>query len=448
MEDSLNVVATASEEIDFELKAHKKGHERPHGKKNKCPKYRKPARPCLFSGKPQSCLKRHILTKHKQEQKVISLLKLSQKEQDFAISQFKAGFLRERKTQKDGEELPVMCSGCHGFFKKKYKSRHKQICPANGSNLMLPMVSIESTKHVEKFSNVFKNPLNTLRLDKFGDCIESDKIILMIGNRSLNSLKRKKDKKEETSKYARARMRLTARVLIALKNVYDNQTEVKLEHKLENAGDIFRCETIIILGEEINKICERSETVDTEVADSNESLIGQKSGLKISILNLLKHNAKYLIGYFLMKNQEDNSKRVTDFLQVLRLVEDEISGDALYDISYRRNVKQRKPKTLPNNEDVQKLLDACIEVMTSINVFNAFSEQFVTVGAATATYLIVFNARRGGQSVRLLISQWEEALKGEWTDHLPDDDENTDLLVTFQTGKGADHLDHQKHTML
>ena len=34
----------------------------------------------------------------------------------------------------------------------------------------------------------------------------------------------------------------------------------------------------------------------------------------------------------------------------------------------------------------------------------------------------------------------EEALKGEWTDHLPDDEGNTDLLVTFQTGKGADHL--------
>ena len=356
----MNVVATDSEEIDFELKTHKKGDEKPHEKENKCPKYRKPARPCLFCGKPQSRLKRHILTKHKQEQKVIPLLKLKTKEQDFAIAQFKreairvhnikclnedqTGFLRERKTQKDGEELPVTCSGCHGFFTKKYKSRHQQICPANGSNLMLPMVSIESAKHAEKFSNAFKSLLNTLRLDKVGDCIKSDEIILMIGNRSFNCLKRKKDKKEETSKYVRARMHLTARVLIAFKNVYDNQTEVKIEHKLENAADIFRRETIIILGEAINEICEKPETVDTEVADSNESLTGQKSGLKISILNLLKHNAKYLIGYFLMKNQDDNSKRVTDFLQVLRLVEDEIFGDALYDINYRRNVKQRNLK--------------------------------------------------------------------------------------------------------
>ena len=85
-------------------------------------------------------------------------------------------------------------------------------------------------------------------------------------------------------------MPLTARVLIAFKNVYGNQTEVKLEHKLENAADIFRRETIIVLLEARNKTCKELEIVNTEVADSNETLTGQKSGLKISILKLLKHS--------------------------------------------------------------------------------------------------------------------------------------------------------------
>lgn len=210
-------------------------------------------------------------------------------------------------------------------------------------------------------------------------------------------------------------MPFTARVLIAFKNVYSNQTEVKLEHKLENAADIFRCETILNLGEAIIEICEKPETVDTEVADSNESLTGQKLGLKISILNLLKYNAKYLIGCFPMKNQGNSSKSVNDLLQGLRLVEDEIFGDALYYMNYRRNVKQRKPKKLPNHEDVQKFMDECSEVMKAINVFNAFWEQFVVVRAATATYLIIFNACHGGESIRLLISQ-SEALNGVWTD--------------------------------
>ena len=89
MEDTLNVAAIDSKEIDFELETHKKRHKKPHGKVNKCPKYKKPTCPCLFCGKPQSRLKRYILNKHKQEQKVIPLLKLNTKEQNFTIAQFK-----------------------------------------------------------------------------------------------------------------------------------------------------------------------------------------------------------------------------------------------------------------------------------------------------------------------------------------------------------------------
>ena len=133
----MNVVATDSEEIDFELKTHKKRHEKPHGKVKKCPKYKKTWRPCLICGKSRSRLKRHILTKHKQEQKVIPLLKLNTKEQDFAIDQFKretigvynikclnedqTGFLRERKTPKDGESYQLYVVVVMVFLQRKIK---------------------------------------------------------------------------------------------------------------------------------------------------------------------------------------------------------------------------------------------------------------------------------------------------------------------------------------
>jgi len=44
--------------------------------------------------------------------------------------------------------------------------------------------------------------------------------------------------------------------------------------------------------------------------------------------------------------------------------------------------------------------------------------------------------------VRLQLYQWEEALKGEWVDRddVPEEFNNESMLVTFQTGKGADHL--------
>lgn len=122
-------------------------------------------------------------------------------------------------------------------------------------------------------------------------------------------------------------------------------------------------------------------------------------------------------------------------------MENELFGDSIYDINYRKNVQQRKPKNLPKNEDVQKLLQECKNIMNDIDMLDVVSKQFVAVRAAAATYLTIFNARRGGEPVRLTLTQWEEALRGEWEEHVTfEEDEDVTLLVTFQTGKGADHL--------
>lgn len=250
------------------------------------------------------------------------------KEQDRFIAQFKRKaiknhnieylqgkkeqVLRERATKNEIDEVPVLCTGCDGFFKNSYKSTHQKICPGNTSqNLMLPLVSIEAAQTFEIFSDEFKAVLNSLRLDVIGDYVKTDDIILMIGNRSFLSIKKKQDKQMETTKYVRARMRLTARIYLAFRSIYSQQSAIKLENEEGNSADIFRRETITILGEAINDICKK-EDLSSEVA----SITNQKSSLKISILNLLKLNTKFLLGHFLMTNKDDKAKRVEMFLQV------------------------------------------------------------------------------------------------------------------------------------
>ena len=414
----------------------------------------KPARPCVFCRKPQSRLKRHILSQHSTHTRVIPLLTMSKKEQDRYIADLrregirefntkqvnlgKTDFMRERRNFKE-TDIPVMCSGCKGFFSRKYKARHQMICPENGSNLMLPMVSIEQCQGMEQYSVGFRNLLNTLHQDKVRDYIKTDKIILMIGNRSFSALKRKKDKKTETSKYVRARMRLTARIYMAFRDEYAKQSEIKLEEKLNNAADIYRREVITVLGRAINQLCEMS--TDGDNMPTTVTVTGQKSGLKVNILNLLKLTAKLLIGHFLIQNLDARSKMVVDFVQVLRLFQDELFGDAYYDLSYHKNVKNRKPLNLPRNYDVQLLLNECEEVMKTADMFDISGDSYVSLGAATVTYLIIYNARRGGEPVRLQVQQWKEALNGEWVDNAVEEEvENDDKLVTYQTGKGANHL--------
>ena len=60
-------------------------------------------------------------------------------------------FLRERQKQssQSEEELPVMGSGCKGFFSKSYKARQQLVCSAASVGVMFAMVSIEKTEYVE-----------------------------------------------------------------------------------------------------------------------------------------------------------------------------------------------------------------------------------------------------------------------------------------------------------
>ena len=99
-------------------------------------KYKKPSRPCIFCKLFQSRLKQHILTKHKEHQSVKPLLKMNTTEQDRFIEGFRkqamrnhnmnvlksdcGEFLKEiqKQSRQSKEELPLMCSGCKGFFSK------------------------------------------------------------------------------------------------------------------------------------------------------------------------------------------------------------------------------------------------------------------------------------------------------------------------------------------
>ena len=232
-------------------------------------------------------------------------------------------------------------------------------------------------------------------------------------------------------------MRLVARLYLAFCNLYNSQTDVQLVEPMNNAADIYRRETILILGRTIDKICEKP---DSEL--SSHSVSNQKSGLKIGILNLLKKTGHMLISHFLMECEDLKSNRVTEFLKVLKLFESELFEDAYYDLNYRRNRTLRKPVNLPKNDDVRLLMEECKKIMQSIDKFEHPANAFVNVRSTAVTALTIFCARRGGEPARLQIYQWNEGVNGEWTikEDLPDEFDKHSMLITYQTGKGADHL--------
>ena len=115
-----------------------------------------------------------------------------------------------------------------------------------------------------------------MHLDEVGNYLKSDLIIVMVGLRSFNSLKRKRDKVVEVRKTVRSRMRLLVRMYLRFKVCYGSQDEVILSDMLNNSGDMFRKETIFILNDAINDLCEKPNEETIQNSTSN-----QKSGLKV-----------------------------------------------------------------------------------------------------------------------------------------------------------------------
>ena len=223
---------------------------------------------------------------------------------------------------------------------------------------------------------------------------------MKIGSRFFDTVRKRKDKEVETASSVRNKMRQLTRLYLAFKDELDKQTG-QLEDSLGNSADMFRRETTVVLGGAIECLC--SPEVGAKVDQK------QKSGLKLMLQNNLKTSAKYLNGYFLINNVEVKSKRVIDFMAVFKMVENEMFGDAIYDLNNRRNVKLKKPSYLPNQKDVNRIVEYCKSTIKNKDTFGTpITSNVDTPRFNTHTWLLLFNGRRGGEPARLLISQLEE----------------------------------------
>ena len=137
-----------------------------------------------------------------------------------------------------------MCTGCMEFYSKSSKACHQLNFPGSGTNVMIPMISINSL-NLEKYPDNSKELLKTLQQNSIDNYIKQDPILLSIGYRSFESLRRKKDKVTEERKIVRSRMRLLSRLYLQYGDIY------------KNIVDMFSRETVTVLAEAINKLCRR-----------------------------------------------------------------------------------------------------------------------------------------------------------------------------------------------
>ena len=116
-------------------------------------------------------------------------------------------------TNNSNKGIPIMDTGCTGSFPKPIKARHQLICSASeGINIMILMISITEREVIDGYNDEFKKLLNTIHLDNVGTYVKNDKIVLFIGSRVFNSLRRKRHKMIGAQKILRAQVRLLVRL--------------------------------------------------------------------------------------------------------------------------------------------------------------------------------------------------------------------------------------------
>ncbi|XP_057290065.1 uncharacterized protein LOC130612732 isoform X2 [Hydractinia symbiolongicarpus] len=399
-----------------------------------------PNRTCFICGKVFSRLTRHITKSHKDDDVVKNALLMPKKEKVKCFRNFKKmgihqenmkeinarspKFQREKKVRKC-KDL-VMCSLCNGFYAKSFITRHMKDCGNDSCSskvgVPLPLLGQE----FEKLKAQFKEDiLSRMRNDPIGITAKSDEIILMIGSRLYEKVKRRQDKKHEIQNTVRTDMR-------RLSHLYTHFQSKNVNAFHGNASDMFIRTNFDALKDAIELY-----------TDSNAEQ--QKAGLKAALYYLISGSAKKCVGHFLAQDKDDVAKQFSDFLVLLALRKDEVFADATYDLNLRRNVKSKKPAQLPIEQDIKIIRE---HIVSTVKRFEEDpfiiwdSHTFIKLRDCTCTRLTLFNGRRGGEPARLLLREWQEAEEGTWLDRQRFDvvDNDGDLKITYQTGKGVNHL--------
>ncbi|XP_065673908.1 uncharacterized protein LOC136090860 [Hydra vulgaris] len=426
---------------------------------------KKPSRYCIFCNKKQTRLSRHILKRHKDLEIVKTAIKLPEGEKHKMFNKFKKegikkynidqtqeknpNFQREREAKKILNEEEIinnleMCGYCNGFFSKRFLSRHIKNCDLNTFKPIIHVpISLIKNNSSSLFPNEFViNVLRNMRNDEVGKICKQDIIILTVGLRLYDKMKRKLDKQSEVLKSVRNDMRRIGHLYSIFK------INKKVKHVYNNAMDMF------------NRInFDAFRTAIDEYTIAGDYL---KSGLKIVLSSLIKKAAKIIKGTVLTENDDKLTFKENDtvakkkaqeidmFVSVFETWKGYIFGDAEYDINKRRQQKLRKPNMLPDEEDVEILQNYIIQRLESIMKDNFIfwdNHIYIEVRDLICTRLTLLNARRGGEPARLLLIDWKVAEEGGWinSQHIKELDELDEKLanaiqVAYMTGKGNNHL--------
>ena len=432
--------------------------DEPETKKTRAVKHNA-IRPCLYCGKMQTNLNRHVLLVHKSENLVIQAKQASNKDKLEILEKIrKLGIFkhnqaivanengieeihRERQNRSNDDKT-VCCTACYGFYTASYFSSHRRRCSVAKDSAVISAQPLK-TQLLESNLEVpmeFKLKI----LTKFHDndirrICNNDGHIVRYGAQIYNETRQKKDKQMESKKTVMSDMRRLAHLFTIFKTKCE---EEKTPISCTSSADMLHRKNFKILKEAITEY--------TTNKDGEETI---KAGLKNAIYFLLLKFAKIQKAAYLIEEKDLMAAETDIFLDIFKTYGASFFNDAKYQLCYNRFSKSIRPQEMPLESTVKKLRDYTVGRIAELlkDPYQVWTkEQYVELRDLTVCRLTFFNGRRGNEAARMKIKDWTDACSGAWMDpsrnrsgsDLTEVEKRCfgHLKITYISGKGDLHL--------
>jgi len=402
---------------------------------------------CVFCKKSCTKLTRHIERCHKDQEKVKAALKLKKKERVAAFEAFKREGIVAYNRLQSGNANPVYqgqrvlrkyremkrCNACNAMLSKRFFSYHKHRCIRKNDthNVFGISLDVDTISSSLKLSPAFtKQIVSKFRCDPIGNVCRKDETILFVGAKQYKKKSVKVSKIGGVTKSIRYMMRTLGNLYLKFKS----SDEAILPHG--NSLDMFLPENYDLF----------SEVIENVSVKEDESL---KASLRRDIYFTVLNAVKMIRAKYAMKGDAELAAKLERFQLGFVADQDTFLYGARYELEQKRLAKTRKPGSLPLEEDIKVIHDHTLNRMSALlNEFEFWSSQsFIELRNNALTRLTLLNGRRGGETGRLLISEWRDADEDQWIDKQRMDNLSAadkilvnSLKITYMAGKGNRHI--------
>lgn len=380
----------------------------------------RPYRPCPFCGELKSRLTDHLKAKHRDEDEVKEALSLPKGLQDKAFNNLKKkGIFKANqevmkneldqsklhRERKQGENKMKICSFCQGFFSADAFYKHKQYCSEAGVTGMKPSgLSVFLVTPDPAFEKAYKEDiLNSFRDTDYGNLIRSDSWIKTYGS-ILYQNTEGSVKKIEKRLSLMSKLRRLAHLFLEFQKIAkksDSQTS------FESCSQMFDRRLIPLMQQAIAGL-----TIDEETGQV-------KNGLKVSLRYLLADVCNVMQAHYLILMEDRKAEEIQKFMHILKTIFPSFFKEAEETIITKRQAELRVPIKLPDRDSITKLRNVNKKVIKELSsdIQSKLSQNdFCRLRDALVCRLTLYNGRRGGETCRMRLTEFKDALEDKWVD--------------------------------